>query len=782
MHAAFDELPAPLHHLTPAALLRVMHELPLNACVGLAPPLRFFSFQAHVMHEPAELDECGTRRQSRSLDLTHEALQPSHLACMLRCIPLLPPLHSLTISNSHILDHPFPKRKKWFDPNPPDPSDRATVTLWMTLGAALRAMAPSLTHLSLAKSAVDRSALTDISSILTRLKSLDITELTVTAPPRFAVYHRSDMHQDIMMCISRLPRNLQRLQARFIPGLPNPYVTISVSTLYSLTNLTELDLSNHGLQYRNSDMIHRYVTRNLERLAKLESLDLSGNSFWETQNADIPSIFCELFRGLDSLRRLHRLSLRETGLLRALPGSSSGAPVNRGGEGGLGATAVPARGFHEYLARLSSLTFLDISNSLPHDHDAQGFEAGWQRVLAPALGRLFQLNELHASRSGLTLKSAATLMRELARITCLEVLDLSGNELRVPKDARTAVAKLTCYVKSGDAFKAAVAEAMEKDVAEGASAQASMLQSLSRMQRLRVLNLSSCNLSFLAESGSSNALSAVLKEILNGSRGGSRRDGVVGGSNHASSAGVDNRSASAVTGKVPAHRNQVEAPFLQNLEVLDLSNNCFKDAEVPEVALLFFQRMIPGAQKSGSLNAAQRVLNQNNRSGRSAKVWREDVDSGRTLRDMRRFGLFFKCLPALRELNLSDNLLTVSGVVSLLESMTGIDIGIKVGKEGGRNGDVIVVEKCAANPDASYAQAPSGAVLGDQSMDSSSRVFDSHSNGGGVVLDSAHTSSSYGVSDVSGGAGGAWRVRIRVASAFGTRLARTVVAEQRQIE
>lgn len=178
-HAALEELPVPVRNLTGAALQLVMCALPLHACALLSPAIRFLSFEAHVMHARTQF---GAKH--RSLNLSHVTLPSHHLACMLNYIPLLPPLHSLAISKSQILSHPFPKRKQKLDLNPHGAEVRTTVALWITLRAALRALSRSLTHLSLAHSTVDRSALLDMASILRGLKCLDITELTVSAAPR----------------------------------------------------------------------------------------------------------------------------------------------------------------------------------------------------------------------------------------------------------------------------------------------------------------------------------------------------------------------------------------------------------------------------------------------------------------------------------------------------------------------------------------------------------------------------------------------------------------------
>ena len=496
VQAAFNALPEPLSNLTPAALQLVLHALPLHACARLAAPLQFISLHAHVVIESSVGGSMHVIRPSRSLNLSHAPREPQHLAYLLRFIPLLPRLQSLDLSNSCSLDHPFPKRKKWFDPNPPDPKDRATVALWKTLATAMRVLAPSLTHLSLAYSTIDRSALSDISSTLTRLRSLDITELAVSAPPRFRGYGLPDMHADIVKCVGRLPRCMEKLQARYHPKLQEMSSNSHSSglSIQYLTHLTHLEFSNHGLSYRHVDVLGSMFTRHLSALTRLELLDLSGNPFCCLQHGDaveFPAIFLQLFRALDAMHSLRKLRIRETGLLEALQRVPPTATETRGS----------VRPFYEYLSRMKNLTSLDISNSLSHEQPRR-FEAGWKCALAPAIGSLYHLRELHASCAGLTLQSAAALVNELTRITCLEVLNLSGNELAAPMDARRSVSGLVSATSAARTCRSSVAEAVsdatERDVDAGAAAQVALLQSLACMPRLRVLNLSSCKLSFLA--------------------------------------------------------------------------------------------------------------------------------------------------------------------------------------------------------------------------------------------------------------------------------------------
>jgi hypothetical protein len=506
VHAAFQDLPIPIQTLTDRALELVMQALPLHACTYLAPALRVLSLCARVVHMRSGT---GTKCVGRSLCLCNEALQPEQAACMLRYVPLVPSLHSLDLSNSRFLNQPFPKRGRFWGRSPPLPRDRAIVGLWITLRIALRALAPSLTHLNLARSTIDRSALYEMVSVLSRLESLDITKIRVTAPQRVKAYDMESMHADILSCISRLPLCLRKLQARMAPHfvlrarsvtdfeIPESrgFPMVSQPKIRSLSHgqyrscLTELDFSNHRMRYMNARSLNRLFTAHLTEMVSLVSLDLSGSSFCDPERAaEAGQIFSELFKGLYALRNLQKLVLKSTLLLEALPRADCTSNSTR--------TMGQAKPFHEYLSELSSLTYLDISGS-KSQRSSDRLEAGWQFALAPALGRLFRLRELHASFAGLSLQAAATLMHELARVTCIQVLDLSGNGLgghacaagRPPGLIRED-GSLRCSIEDADAVDDELRVAKESDLAAAIRAHGKMiLLSIARMRQLTVLKM-----------------------------------------------------------------------------------------------------------------------------------------------------------------------------------------------------------------------------------------------------------------------------------------------------
>lgn len=116
------------------------------------------------------------------------------------------------------------------------------------------------------------------------------------------------------------------------------------------------------------------------------------------------------------------------------------------------------------------------------------------------------------------------------------------------------------------------------------------------------------------------------------------------------------------------HQNSTNSGPLQALEVLDLSDNCFKNDEVSEVALVFLQRW-------RTQNCPEKHSSSRNDYDRNARAWREAIGTGTALRDVRSVGKCFQRLPALRELNLSGNLVSAKGMSVLLESVIGTTLG-----------------------------------------------------------------------------------------------------------
>lgn len=329
------------------------------------------------------------------------------------------------------------------------------------------------------------------------------------------------------MAISKLPHRLHSLRARLNPDLRsslhqgNQFHLLIRNSCQNLRQLTELDLSNQGLQCHDIGQLNHVLTIQLTKMTILQCLNLSGSRFLSPNNANAADIVSELFHAFDSLYQLQRLVLRETGVLHALTGISAVAGV------ATGAAARPKM-FYEYLSR--------------------------------------------------------------------------------------------------------------------------------------VLNLSSCKLSFLVPKSATASLSSTLKNIVYGMGVGARLE----------SSGLVRVVDSVTSGDQGTTRMPQAATetvsILQNLEELDLSNNCFKDEELSELVQSFWQRKIAP----------------------DSKAWREAVYTGSALGNLKSIGYVFKSLPAMRYVNLTDNVFTVSGAGLVLESMTGVRIAARVeGPEEDMKGKVV---------------------------------------------------------------------------------------------
>lgn len=555
-HTALEELPAPLRHLNPAALRTVLSCFPLHACTCLPAPLAFLSFESKLltgMHARSIDASSACARRYNSLNLSDPDLQRGSLAFLLRYIPLLPPLTSLTISNSScVLVGPFPRRWQRCNRDPPLPSVREALASWLVLHSTAREVAPTLTHLSLKNSSVERGVLIELCSALKSLVCLNLSGVCLTAPRGmcYTVHERAD---DVNRGLLRLPQ-LKRL------ALDGMISSMSIPLYVShLTKLSVLDLSNRDYKWGGSNgaiNLHLRLMSQLSEVTTLVDLDLSGNPICcnsghnaTQQRVHDSEVFRALFAGLAKLTALRHLGLARTRVLRGL-------------------LRDPVEGAYSPLSRMTSLTSLDISDA--YDSEEGELCDGQCQGLAKVLGKLLCLKELKVARSGLTLQTAAGLLGQLAGLPCLEVLSLEGNDLAVAKKHQGRAAGVLC----------------------------SMIQSVQCMPCVRVLNLRSCKLSMGAphvariahEYIRLNGRSAVLHTA---DRPLELQDQV-----KSECPAEEHLSTVPVTETVPLSSKLAvlvrETGLMPCIEVLDLSDNGLKESEVADALNRFLRGSTSG--------------------------------------------------------------------------------------------------------------------------------------------------------------------------------------------
>lgn len=101
-----QSLPAPLRHLSHAAFQKVLKHLPLHACAQLPPPLRLAA-----LRDMLQPHACTPQPPTplNSLNISDEGLSSVGCARLLHFVPLLPPIHSLTISHPRFLKYNVPR-------------------------------------------------------------------------------------------------------------------------------------------------------------------------------------------------------------------------------------------------------------------------------------------------------------------------------------------------------------------------------------------------------------------------------------------------------------------------------------------------------------------------------------------------------------------------------------------------------------------------------------------------------------------------------------------------
>ena len=461
VHFAWGALPAPLRHLTPAALRTILRCFPLRACTLLPAPLAFLSFESKLatgMHARSVDAASACARRYNSLDVSDADLQRPPFAFLLRYIPLLPPLTRLSITDSgRALVGPFPRRSQRCNRDPPLPSSREALASWLVLRSTARAVAPTLTHLSLARSTVERGVLAELCGALKVLAVLDLSHVSLTAASGmfYSDFERAD---DINRCLLRLPR-LKRLSLEGVASSSTMPLLVS-----HLTRLTELDLSDRGYKYLGVNAavnLHSKMMAQLSEVSALVSLNLSGNPICALLSSSqgeprehFPEVFRALFAGLAKLTALRHLRLARTCVLHGLP-------------------ADPTDAARSPMTRMTALTSLDLSHTIdirvacyPGSEPYDICDGKWQG-LAKVLGKLLCLRELDMSCAGLRLCSATAMLQSLTGLPCLEKLYLEGNDMSVAEGDRGKAAGLLC----------------------------SIVRSVQCMPRMRVLNLAGCKLS-----------------------------------------------------------------------------------------------------------------------------------------------------------------------------------------------------------------------------------------------------------------------------------------------